>query len=270
MLAAAFARAAGTKIVEGRLEAAPEDGAWILRVGAETVPMEPDKKTRFWHDRAACDAKAFKVGDTVVARISPADTPATLREISDKASWAWLDAIRKGVREGTVKGFDGKRLTVAFPDSTEMPYRATEKSKILLAGKEATLGDLKAGQKLWLKGRTLPTLDVWLVVASDRIIVAPPKKAASKGGGRKSQKAKALPASGRLEGDVDVHYRGMGMFDMTSAEGAKLHVNYFPATAFTLNGAKSGPDPIATGRHVVVSYKRDGFGRINAAKVDIR
>ncbi len=253
--------------MEGRIEAAPEGGeAWVLRIGAETVPVAPEKRTRFWLKRAVAEAKAFHVGDTVVARIAPDETPAALREISDKESWIWLETIRKGVREGTVKGFDGKRLTMAFADGTEMAYRATEKSKIVLEGKPVTLSDLKPGQKLWLKGRTLPTLDVWLVKASDRAIVAPPKKTTSKKG---AEKAARLPPAGRLEGDIFTYGQGMNMFDI-DVNGVKMHINVFPATLFTLGGAKCGPSELLAGRHVVVTYKRDSYGRIGASKVDIR
>ena len=257
---------AGTKVVEGKLEAIPEGGdTWILRIGADAVPVAPEKKTRFWAKRGVVDAKAFHVGDTVVARIAPDESPAALREIADKESWTWLEAIRKGVKEGTVKGYDGKRLTVALADGTEMAYRATDKSKIVLAGKPATLGDLKTGQKLWLKGRTLPTLDVWLVQASDQAIVITPKKTVTK----KTKKSAKLPASGKLEGDVFVHFHGQGMFDV-DVEGTHYHVSYFAATAFTFGGVKCGPNEIVAGRHVVVTYRRDQFGRIGAAKVDIR
>ena len=257
----------GTKIVEGKLETAPEGDAWVLRVGADAIPVSPESRTRYWKGRAAADAKAFKPGDAVFARIAPDFSPAVLREIADKESWSWLESIRKGVREGTVKGFDGKHLTMTFPDGSEMAYRATEKSKLSLAGQPITLGDLKTGQKLWLKGRTLPTLDVWLVEASDKAIVAPPKKPASRKAA--TPKPKRLAASGKLSGEIFLHSQGMGMFDLI-VDGVRLHISYFTATAFTFGGTRCGPNELVPKREATVTYKRDQYGRLNASKVDIR
>ena len=271
LLLAASALASGAKIVEGRIEAMPEDGtAWILKVGPDAVPVAAEKRTRFWLKKAPCEAKAFHVGDLVVARIAPDETPAALREIADKESWSWLEGIRKGVAQGTVKGFDGKHLTMALADGTEMPYRATEKTKITLDGKPATLGDLKAGQKLWLKGRTLPTLDVWLVLCSDHAIVEAPKKsAAKKTGGKRAAKALKLPAAGKIEGDIFLHQQGMGMFDL-ELNGEFVHVFYSPATAFTYGGAKCGNAELIHGRRATAFYRKDAYGRLVASKVEIR
>jgi hypothetical protein len=267
---ATSAWASGSKIVQGTLETAPDGEGWVLRVGTDAVPVSADKRTRYWSKRAAADEKAFKAGDTIVARIVPDETPAGLRELADKASWDWLESIRKGVRDGTVKSFDGKRLTLAFADGSEMGYRATEKSKITLEGKPATLGDLKSGTRLWAKGRTLPTLDVWLVAASDRAIVDAPKKSAStKKAAQAAEKPKKLPASGQLKGEIAVHYQGMNMFDLI-VDGWRLHVMFFSSTSFTFGGTKCGPNELVPGREATVTYKKDQYGRIMAAKVTIR
>ena len=267
LLLVASAFGAGTKIVQGKLEVASEGDAWVLRVGTDAIPVSTESRTRFWKGRAAADAKAFKPGDAIFARIAPDYSPAVLREIADKESWTWLETIRKGVREGTVKAFDGKHLTMSFADGTEMAYRATEKSKLSLAGLPVTLGDLKTGQKLWLKGRTLPTLDVWLVEASDKAIVAPPKKTA----GRKTATAKPrrFPASGKLTGEIFLHSQGMGMFDLI-VDGVRLHVSYFTVTSFTFGGTKCGANELVPKREATVTYKRDQYGRLSASKVDIR
>ena len=266
MLLATMAWGAGSRIVEGKIEAAPEGEAWVLRIGAEAVPVSLEKRTRFWANRAAADAKAFKVGDAVVARIAPDESPAAVRELADKASWEWLEKIRKGVREATVKTYDGKKLTVAFADGSEMGYRATEKSKITLDGKGATLGEIKPGQRLWIKGRTLPSLDIWLVAASDKAIADAPKKTAAK---KDAPKPKKLAASGKLEGTIDLHMQGQNMFDLI-VDGNRLHVSYFGATAFTFGGTKCGPNELVPKRTATVTYKRDQYGRLGASRVEIR
>jgi hypothetical protein len=266
----AFASASGSKIVQGTLLAGPDGQGWFLKVGSDMVPISAGKRTKYWCKRAVADEKAFKAGDAVVARIVPDETPAGLRELADKQSWDWLEGIRKEVRDGTMKTFDGKHLTLSFADGTEMGYRATEKSKITLEGKPATLGDLKPGIRLWVKGRTLPTLDVWLVSASDRAIVDPPKKTPSKKGTRtESEKPRKIPASGQMKGEIAVHYQGMNMFDLT-VDGWRLHISYFSSTAFTFGGTKCGPNELVPGREATVTYKKDQYGRIDAAKVAIR
>ncbi|RYG17695.1 hypothetical protein EON82_23555 [bacterium] len=91
---AAFSFASGSKVVEGKLEAGPGGEGWALRIGTDVVPISTDKRTRYWSKRATADEKAFKPGDTVMARIIPDETPVSLRELSDKASWDWLEGIR--------------------------------------------------------------------------------------------------------------------------------------------------------------------------------
>ena len=151
-----------------------------------------------------------------------------------------------------------------------MAYRATEKSEITLDGKPATLGDLKTGQRIWAKGRTLPSLDVFLAKASDHAILTVAKAATGKKGAGTRVKTQKLAATGKLEGEIDVHQQGMGMFDLLDANGALLHVSYFPATVFALGGTKCGPNELIHGRRATVYYKRDQYGRIDAAKVEIR
>ena len=116
----------------------------------------------------------------------------------------------------------------------------------------------------------MPTLDVWLVSASDRAIVDGPKKPVSrKGAALASEKHRKIPASGQLKGEIAVHYQGMNMFDLT-VDGWRLHVSYFSSTTFTFGGTKCGPNELVPSREATVTYKKDQYGRIDAAKVAIR
>ncbi len=258
-----------TRIVEGKLEVAPGGEVVVLRVGDVAVPIAASRKTRFWAKRAvAADFRAFHVGVPVVARLDPDRSPALLKELADKESWTWLEGIRKEVRDGIAKSFERGYLTIAFDDGSEMAYHATAKTEITLDGKPASLSDLRSGQRLWLRGRTLATLDLVAVTISDRAPVVLPKKTTEKKRGSVGTPPK-LAASGTLTGKIATLYPDQGMFDLL-IDGSRFHVSYVAATEFTLNGTKCGSTGLVPDREASVAYRRDAYGRIVAAKVEIR
>lgn len=160
---------------------------------------------------------------------------------------------------------DDKYITLRLADGTTFAYRATEKSQIKLKGKpDARAADLEPGMKVHAKGRTLATLDTWLVELSDTPF--PTKATAEKP--KPSAKPAALAASGRLEGSIVAHLAQYKMFDI-DRDQTKLHITYTEATKFFLDGNAVKAASIQPRQRVAVTYTRDKYGRILASKVEL-
>lgn len=262
LLSLCMARA-DTLVTEAKI-AQLSDHGFVLMVGTEPLAVEYGPETRFWRSRALGKREDFTEGQQVFARIKTDADPPILREISDKPTWQWLDAIRKNPRLGTVEKIDTKYLTLRFDDGSSFAYRATDKSEVKLGGKAGTLGDLTAGMKLYAKGRTLANLDTWLVLITDQPIEA--KKAASSK--KRDAKPQPLPSTGTLEGISQGIFVNLKMFDLQWGNRA-LHITYNSATRWTLDGKAANVTVYQRDLTCIVTYKRDKAGRIIATKVDL-
>ncbi|MCC7229210.1 MAG: hypothetical protein IT203_02380 [Fimbriimonadaceae bacterium] len=269
MLATVFAFAEN-EIVEAKVLEITEKG-FVLQVGTEPLAVDDEHDSRFWRGKAVAKRSDFQSGDRVFARIKTDNDPPVLRELADKETWNWLDGIRKRPQAGTVEKIDSKTLTVKFADGTRFAYRATDKSKVSLKGKpEASLGDLPVGMAVFLKGRTLPTYDTWLVEVSDEPIPLP----ASQSKEPKEKKAKVprepvLPESGKMTGHTLANLDKLSMFDVITTNNRALHISYTRQTKFYFEGRPCGPEAIERGLQFVLLYMRDRFGRIQATKVEL-
>lgn len=245
---------------------------FVLQVGTEPLAVDDEHHTRFWKLKAPAKRTDLKVGDSVFARVKVDNDPPVLREIADKESWKWLDKIRKEPVKASIEKVDTKYVIVKLADGTKFSYRATEKSKIQLKDiPDAGLSDLRVGQEVYLKGRTLPTLDTWLVLVSDTPI--PMSKTASKSSesvkSSKVARSTAMAASGKLTGHTLVHIPKLSMFDVIATSNRSLHISYTSTTKFYLDGKPCTPDVIERGMRFSLLYQRDRFGRILATKVEL-
>lgn len=240
-----------------------EDG-FVLQVGTQPLAVADGFETRYWRDRAPAKRDAFKEGDAVVARIKTDADPPQLREIADKATQAWLDSIRKGVKKGTVTKVDSKYVTLKFDDGSSFAYRATDKTDVNVKGKaDAGLSALDEGMVVYAKGRLLPNLDTFLAEVSDvapAVAPAKPTKA-------KSTKMTPLKVDGALEGIVRKHLPEISMFDLEADR--MLHITYTAATKFTLDGQPATKDALRPMFRAKIAYKRDKTGRILASRVEL-
>jgi len=258
---------AETQIVDARV--AKVDGTSIvLNTASGPLVAAFDEKTKFWKNKAESTADKFVEGDAVVARLKTNADPTELRELADKASWTWLDAIRKTPQQATVVQLDQKYLYVKLAVGGEFKYRITEKSGIELKGKNpAMVSDLTPGLVVYVKGRTLATLDTWVVLVSDQPIAANAKATKSSKTG-KAVKAAPLPAAGTFEATVTKVTLTINMIDVLES-GRVLHVTYVGSTRFTKDGKAVSFRDIAAGNRVKVSYRRDKLGRIIANAIEI-
>ncbi len=125
---------------------------------AETYDLTD--KTRFMKTKREADASAFKPGDMLVVHIRKArdggDPQAT--EVADRESWAWIDGIKHNMTEAVVVTNDDDGLTVAVgPDKIPLSYTVSEKTMWSKGGKEGAASDFKAGDKVYVLPRALPS-----------------------------------------------------------------------------------------------------------------
>ncbi|CAN5429788.1 hypothetical protein BH11ARM1_BH11ARM1_03100 [soil metagenome] len=252
---------AETLVTKAKIAEVSERG-YVLEVGTEMIPVQDESATHFWKNRKAGARTDFVKGDSVTVRLKTDAAPTLVREMADTPTYDWLDHLRKDVTPCEVVKIDTKYLTVKLDGGGEFAYRYSDKSKLEVAGVKS-VGELKEGQKLFIKGRLLPSLDTWIATIYDQ-----KPAVATKSTGKKAPKIKPIKigASGTLEGTVDVAKPPFSMIDMM-VEGQLIHTTYTTKTTFTLDGAKIDASAVAHGLKISVTYKRDQFGRLIASKV---
>lgn len=254
---------AETLISEAKILKITERG-FILRVGTDPLAVEDTPETKWWRDKSQGKREAFKEGDSVYARIKTNADPPILRELADKASWQWLDSIRKGSRSGKIEKIDPKYITLKLDDGSTFTYRASDKSQVKLKGKPSSLGELQAGMKVYAKGRTLANLETWLALVADE----PIPETAAKETKKKKEKLEPIPLSGVLQGSTLGMFIDLKMFDMISGVRA-LHISYSYATKWFFNGKTAKSSAFQRDLDCIVTYRRDKAGRIIATKVEL-
>lgn len=257
---------------------APEE--IVLKSGTTEFHVVDTVKTKFWVKCALGTRDLFHPGDQVFVRLKTSTVPTEVREMADKSSAAWLTNLRKNIVKGTVKAMDAKYVTFEFADGTQLAYRATLKSKIHLKGASATFTDLKEGQTLYVKGRTLATLDLWLASASDIPPVVTPKETKSGKKGKRTASpvevgtdgdGKSQPAIGMLgtiESKVVQIVPAQSMFDIIY-RGQITHITVARDTAFSAQGRKVPFSFLQSGMKVKIDYHRNQFGLIIATRIRI-
>jgi hypothetical protein len=256
---------AETLVTKAKIAEVTERG-FVFTIGTEAVPAQDESGTRFWKGIKPAKKDEFKPGEMVSIRLKTDESPAVLREICDEPTADFLTKIRKETVACSVVKVEAKNLTVRFENGTEFTYRHSDKSKVTANGAAATMSDLKEGQKLYVKGRLLPTLDTWVVEATD---VKPPVASATSKA-KKSSKAKPfkLAPSGKLKGLVDLHQPQYWMVDIYIGEHL-VHVIYNAKTQIKLEGAKADASAIERGLFAEVLYKRDIYGRPIASEIKL-
>ncbi|MEQ1821409.1 MAG: DUF5666 domain-containing protein [Fimbriimonadaceae bacterium] len=257
---------AETLITDAKIISSSE-GGYVLQVGTQPLAVEDNYQTRFYRNKEAAKRDGFKAGDTVVCRIKTDADPPQLREMADKATWQWLDDIRKKPQKGQITKIDSKFVTIKLDIGGSHSYRATEKSDVLIGGKPGTLADLRADMVVYIKGRTLPTLDTFADVISNQAIVIAKKETATTTGKQKTKKMDPIEPEGVLTGTVTAVHGEISMFDVQADR--VLHITYNSSTKFSLDGSNASASALAVGLGARVTYKRDKSGRIIASRVDL-
>lgn len=258
---------AETQVIDARI-AKIDDQSIVLNTASGPLAVSYNEKTNFWRNKAEAAADKFIEGDVVVVRLKTNSTPTELRELADKASFTWLELVRKTSQQATIVQLDQKYLYVKLAIGGEFKYRITEKSGIELKGKNpAALSDLTPGLTVYIKGRTLATLDTWAVLVSDQPI--PDKTKTSKNSKTgKTEKIAPLPPAGTFDAVVTKVTPTINMIDVLES-GRLLHVTYVGSTRFLKGGKTVSYRDILSGNRCKVTYRRDKLGRIIASMVEI-
>ena len=242
------------------------DRGVLLQVNTEPIALEGRASTKYWHDKKPAGKDDFKAGETVYARFKSDEDPPELKELCDEVTWKWLEAIRKSPQRGTVEKVDSKYVTVKFADGSKFSYRATDKTDVKIGSKQSQISDLKTGMTINVKGRTLPTLDVFAVLISDEAIAVKASKTTSDK--RPLVFREKLAATGTISGQIVALHPEGRMFDIDQG-GRVLHISYTASTTISLNANPGKTTDLQVGRQCAISYKRDKVGRILAQKVDV-
>jgi hypothetical protein len=273
---------AASIVTLGKISALSDRG-FVLTKADGTLNFEIESSSRIWHNRAPGRLVDFQVGELVVVRYKAGTTsPQIVRELADDKTANWLAEIRKKRLYGKVLRTDDRTLTVTFDDGSTFSYRATAKSKVSLRGQSVPYTALKPGQKLVLKGRTLPNMDTWLVSASDQMPTnaedAESDSSASDSEEGTTEKPAAKPPKEptaksktnrkTLSGPIVAIFADYRMFDIR-ADGILMHITVNESTDFRLAGKKVNWRALETGMDAEISFRRDRLGRIIALRVDL-
>ena len=136
----------------------------------KTTDYALTEKTRFLKAKQEAEAGAFKPGEAVVVHIRKArdggDAQAT--EVADKASWAWLDDVKRNMTEAVITSLEDEELAVTVgAEKIPLAYKVSDKTTWSRNGKPATAADFKAGDKVCIIPRSLPSGAIMARAVSD-------------------------------------------------------------------------------------------------------
>lgn len=121
------------------------------------------EKMRYMKGKKEVEATDFKVGDLVVAHLrkSRETNGKLVSELSDMASWTWLSEVRRNVSMAVVKSVGEDTLEVAVgTEGVPLTYHLSDHTLCRKNGKEATPTDFKAGDKIYVAPRPLPSGEI--------------------------------------------------------------------------------------------------------------
>lgn len=146
----------------------PEAATLILKpkTGADITYRITDK-TVILQNRKAVEASAFKPGDSIVVRFRKSSVgPASLYDLTDRPSWDWLNRIRRETTQVIIQEITEDELE-AVDSGAPIAYRITEKTSWAKSGKPCSAADYKAGEKVYIVPRLLPSGGVMAIAVSD-------------------------------------------------------------------------------------------------------
>src|SRR5688500_10484280 len=146
----------------------PEAATLVLKpkTGAD-ITYRLTEKTKILRDRKAVESSAFKAGDSIVVRFRKSSVgPASLYDLTDRPSWDWLSRIRRETTQVTIQEINEDALE-AVDSGAQIAYRITEKTAWSKTGKPCSAADYKAGEKVYVVPRLLPSGGIMAIAISD-------------------------------------------------------------------------------------------------------
>jgi len=237
--------------------------SFVFLIDGKSVAADDNPQTHFWIAKVRGVREGFKAGDQVGVRIKTDVSPAELRELSDSASWSWLTAIRKDPMGGVVIKADAKWLSVKLDDGSSFTYKVTAKSSAQIDGASKPVSALVEGTHVFVKGRLTSTLETSAAMVTD----TRPDPEVKKGRTKRSTPLR-LAANGKVRGIVETLHTSLRMFDV-NVDDRLLHITYARDTKFLVNGTQAFATDVQKGAETVITYRRDGYGRLIASKVEL-
>lgn len=146
-----------------------EAGQIVLSHGSATARYEVHRGTVLIANRRPAVLEDFAPGMKVQVRFqSSSNEPFKLYDLTDAASWPWLQRVRRDIVTGTVT--EVTPTGVVFEDAKEqgqLAYRVTQKSRIQLGGKPVNLAQVPRGARVWIAPRLLPNGAAFVVAMAD-------------------------------------------------------------------------------------------------------
>ncbi len=136
------------------------------KTGAD-ITYRLTEKTKILRERKTVEASAFKAGDSIIVRFRKSSVgPASLYDLTDRPSWDWLSRIRRETTQVTIQEINEDALE-AVDSGAPIAYRVTEKTAWARAGKPGSAADFKAGEKVYVVPRLLPSGGIMALAVSD-------------------------------------------------------------------------------------------------------
>lgn len=139
------------------------------RTGKPAVYVLTDK-THYTKNRRIAERTDFKVGDTVVLRFrkSRTDGAQLVTELDDAASWNWLAELRKMTMPATIALITDNTLSVKVGvEALPFDYTISDKTRWEKGGHEVDVNGFKAGDRVFVVPRSLPSGAVMARAVSD-------------------------------------------------------------------------------------------------------
>ncbi len=214
-------------------------------------------KTRFLKSRRAAQVSDFHAGETVVLHVrkSREDDTHVVSEMTDPASWEWLTTMRHTITPATIQEMDEDTLTAAVgTDAIPLEYTISEKTDWSRDGKPASSKDFKAGDKIYIVPRALPS----------GAIMAREISNSEAGAGQLKERAAST-----VHGVVSAVNGAAHSFTLTTVAGDARTLLYTGATEIH-SGAKTLPlSALRAGLHVAARVHHQEVGEDVAWRVNL-
>ena len=251
------AAAKGVNIKTGTLVSIEPDALKIsLKTAAGEILSYPLGETsHYYRDKKESEASAFKPGDGVTVKLRKIrkQTALFVFELADSASYAWLTDLRKNPKAAVIKDISEDLLTVTI-EGTDAAYTVSAKTRWNRSGKEVTAEAFKAGDKVEIIPRSLPSGNVMARVVADNLTDAERSKA--EGAGILNGVFKSLDASAHT-------------LTFLMDGGESRTVPYDANTEIRLRSKAATITALKAGQHITVHVTHTDDGKELAARVTI-
>lgn len=215
------------------------------RTGKSTLYVLTEK-TRCLKAHRMVQTADFKVGETVTLRLrkSRSGGPPLIVELSDPATALWLRGLRSKTVSGPIKEISEESLTLAVgPD--ELNYTLSEKTRWSRGGKEIPASEFKAGDRVFVVPRALPSGALMARAVSD-----------TENGAAQLKERTARSVKGVLQ-NLDA---GAHKLTLATVAGDLRTLPYTDETEVRMSGKTLPLSVLKVGQHIGLSLKKDEEG----------